>query len=75
MPWCESCAKFWNPNSLTPAGDCPTCGHRFSPGDASSDGDQFALDDYKAPWHFKLMVGLAAVYLMWRFIQMVGWLV
>lgn len=26
MPWCEQCAKFWNPSSMTAEGDCPTCG-------------------------------------------------
>ena len=26
------------------------------------------------PWHFKLMVGLAVVYVGWRVVQMIGWL-
>ena len=26
------------------------------------------------PWHFKLMVGLAALYVGWRVVQMIGWL-
>jgi hypothetical protein len=76
MPWCESCAKFWSPNSLTPAGECPSCGHRFSTDGARSlDGDELAVDDYKAPWHFKLMVGMAVVYVVWRIMQMVSWII
>jgi hypothetical protein len=87
MPWCDSCAKFWNPNSLTPEGACPTCGHRFSrseappvttaaPAAASVDEDDDAwLNDYKAPWHFKLMIAMAVVYLTFRLIQMVSWVV
>lgn len=27
------------------------------------------------PWHFKLMVGLAALYIGWRVVQMIGWLI
>ena len=26
------------------------------------------------PWHFKLMVGLAALYVGWRVVQLLGWL-
>jgi hypothetical protein len=56
MPWCDDCAKFWNPNTLTAQGECP-----------SSDDM-----DIKAPWHFKLLVASAAVYLVWRFLQLAG---
>jgi hypothetical protein len=27
MPWCDDCAKFWNPASMPEDGTCPTC-HR-----------------------------------------------
>jgi predicted RNA-binding Zn-ribbon protein involved in translation (DUF1610 family) len=84
MPWCETCAKFWNPNSLTAVGECPTCGHRFTrsvdtetarrTADPAA-GDADATDDYKAPWHFKLMVAMAVVYVSWRIIQVVTWIV
>ena len=30
-------------------------------------------EDYKAPWHFKLMVVLAVLYLSWRFVQLISW--
>ena len=84
MPWCDTCAKFWNPNSLTPAGDCPTCGHRFGRAElahsapaavAVDDDDDAWLSEYKAPWHFKLMVAMAVVYLTFRVIQMISWVV
>ena len=26
MPWCDECAKFWNPGSMKPDGSCPSCG-------------------------------------------------
>ena len=30
MPWCETCAKFWTPSSMTPDGACPSCGRTLS---------------------------------------------
>jgi len=65
VPWCEDCAKFWNPNTLSAQGECPTCGRRIAePGS----GDL----DVKAPWHFKVLVVSAGVYLLWRFLQLAG---
>ena len=39
------------------------------------EGDELAVDDYRAPWHFKLMVGMAVVYVLWRIVQMISWIV
>ncbi len=88
MPWCEDCAKFWNPNSMPPDGTCPTC-HRPIGGppteratrhpDASADADPATpatvVDDQrtKVPWHFWVMVACVAVYLGWRVIQLLVW--
>jgi hypothetical protein len=82
VPWCDECAKFWSPNSLPTSGACPTCGrvigaasaHRAVAEDGTVDEGE-PIDDYKAPWHFKLMIVLAAVYLAWRFIQVATWIV
>lgn len=63
MPWCEDCAKFWNPNSMAPDGSCPTCGRRIAEAPST-----------KVPWHFWLLVGAAGLYLGWRAIQGVLWL-
>ena len=30
MPWCERCAKFWNPSSMTAEGTCPSCGRTLA---------------------------------------------
>ena len=30
MPWCETCAKFWTPSSMTPDGACPACGRMLA---------------------------------------------
>jgi hypothetical protein len=64
LPWCEDCAKFWNPNSLPPDGTCPSCGRMIAePPDTS-----------RVPWHFWILVAAAALYLGWRLVQGVGWL-
>ena len=65
MPWCDECVRFFNPNTLTAQGECPSCGHRI----AEPGSDDM---DLKAPWHFKLLVAMAGVYLAWRFLQLAG---
>ena len=66
MPWCEDCAKFWTPTSLTATGECPSCGRRVAVAEAEAVP--------KAPWHFKLLVAAVIFYLGFRVVQMIGWL-
>ena len=49
-------------------GSCPTCGRVITEvrPDEAPPG---------APWHFKLLVVAVVVYLGWRLLQLVGWLV
>lgn len=68
MPWCEACSRFYNPNSLGAEGTCPSCGRKIDdPGSG-----QVAV---KTPWHFKLLVVAVSVYLGWRFVELIVWLV
>jgi hypothetical protein len=64
MPWCDDCSKFWNPNSMPPDGTCPTCGRIIAD-----------MPDTKVPWHFWLLVVALTLYLGWRLVQGVQWLV
>ncbi len=83
MPWCETCSRFLNPNTLRPDGTCPTCGHQVAdpPADAETGGDGETVGEeatttrQKAPWHFKLLLVGVVVYLTYRFIQIGGWIV
>ena len=64
MAWCPACDRYLTPAALTPEGACPTCG----------DGVQHppqrpAAAAERIPWHFWLLVGGAAVYLVWRAVQ------
>lgn len=72
MPWCETCSRFLNPNSLEPDGSCPTCGRVVAEPATTTTAE---AEREKAPWHFKLLVLVTVVYLAWRAIQMVGWIV
>lgn len=77
MPWCETCSRFMNPNSLKPDGSCPTCGRVVAEprdGEAAA-GGAAAGEDEKAPWHFKLLVAVTVIYLAWRAVEMIGWVV
>ena len=63
MPWCETCSRYLTPTSLGERGDCPSCGAVIAEPKAHP----------RAPWHFKLLVGAAAVYLGWRLVQGLAW--
>jgi len=40
VPWCEHCAKFWTPSSMTTAGACPVCGRVLArPAEPVGEGD------------------------------------
>lgn len=64
MPWCEDCARFWNPNSMPVDGRCPHCGLQIA--------DPQDPEDVKAPWHFTVLVVSASAYIGWRVLQLAG---
>lgn len=83
MPWCDPCAKYWSPNSVEENGSCPAC-HAVlatkgalrmearslgvpAPGEHEGEAP-------KAPWHFKLMIFALVLYLGWRGVQGVDWI-
>ncbi len=66
MPWCEECAKYLTPSAMRPDGTCPTCGSDVETPAAKA--EEVASDE-RAPWHFKLLVVMTVVYLVWRFFQ------
>ena len=68
VPWCETCDRFYNPNTLNADGTCPTCGRLVA--DPSTNP---AEERQSAPWHFKLLVAATAAYLSYRLFQGVIW--
>ena len=69
MPWCEECARYLTPNSMTDDGRCPKCGDDIA-GSHVHEGDE-AGDDERTPWHFKLLVVGVVVYLVWRIADLI----
>ena len=66
VPWCEDCARFYNPNTLDQDGDCPE-GHHVADPDAQP-------EQPKVPWHFWLLLITLVIYLGWRLVQGVVWI-
>ena len=75
MPWCDDCERFSNPNSLTESGGCPTCGAVIAEA-PDPDADVAAPSAISAiPWHFWLLLVALVLYLGWRLVEGVVWLV
>lgn len=72
MPWCEECSRFLTPTSMGPGGECPACGRVVAEPAAGDDGEE---DVPHAPWHFKLLLLATVLYLLFRLVQGVVWLV
>ncbi len=68
MPYCNDCDRFYNPNTLDERGDCPSGHHVADPGAPAGE------DTPSVPWHFKLMLVILVIYLSWRFVQLIQWL-
>jgi hypothetical protein len=74
MPWCEDCARFWNPSSMGEGGHCPSCGRTIAKG--SSRPSEVTTDEGPtAPWHFKLLMVSLVIYLGYRAFQGVEWVI
>lgn len=69
VPWCETCDRFYNANSLAPDGTCMSCG-RFI-----AEVEEPDEDGAKAPWHFWVLVAALVLYLGWRLIEVIIWLI
>lgn len=67
MPFCEPCHRFFNPNTLNADGTCPTCGTQLA--------EPRPIGVRAVPWHFWLLLAALAIYLGWRAVEGVMWLV
>ncbi|HET6794253.1 MAG TPA: hypothetical protein VFH45_07425 [Acidimicrobiales bacterium] len=62
MHWCEDCRLQWEEDQLGEQGSCPKCG-------------LILTDRRRTPWSFKVLAGGTAVYLVYRLVQGIIWLV
>jgi hypothetical protein len=70
VPHCDTCDRFYNPNTLTLEGACPVCGRPI--GEVGQEKiSRFETEG--APWHFKLLIAITVIYLGYRFIQLIFW--
>ena len=79
MPWCDDCARYFAPSAMADDGSCPSCGRSLDTPPvtaksldlrklaAGADGTEA---DSAAPWHFKLLMVLVALYLGWRVVDL-----
>ncbi len=87
MPWCDTCNEYRAPSGVAEDGTCPTCGvrlpaaalreerrldRRYAAQDESASGEE---DVPPIPWHFWLLLAGVVLYLGWRLLQGIGWLV
>ena len=68
MPWCDACNRYASSDSLGPEGECPSCGRPVATAPDDVEGAPHA------PWHFRLLVTAAVLYLAWRAYYGVVWL-
>ena len=69
VPWCEECSRFLTPTSMGEGGECPRCGSVLAAGESPDDAE------IRVPWHFKLLLVATVVYLGWRAVQGIAWVV
>ncbi len=73
MPWCDSCDHYVADDNTLDDGEggrsCPDCGAELDNQDLTSSQAE------GAPWHFWLLVIAVAIYLGWRLLQAIIWLV
>lgn len=86
MPWCDACDRFLSPSTVTVDGTCPSCGRVVDPGraraaaDTASEGrapnEPEADDDAlpRIPWHLWLLLAALVVYLGYRALEGIEWL-
>jgi predicted RNA-binding Zn-ribbon protein involved in translation (DUF1610 family) len=77
VPWCVQCDRYLSPNTVRPDGTCPSCGREVDT--SRIDADRLVSEEgdehYRAPWHFWLMIAAAVIYLGWRLVQGIWWLI
>jgi hypothetical protein len=82
VPWCPTCDRFLSPPTVTSEGTCPKCGRPVEPGRSRPRGASGPDDPPGAeeelppvPRHLKVLGAAMVVYLGYRFLQGVEWVV
>jgi hypothetical protein len=73
VAWCTHCNKFLTPPTVTPDGNCPKCGEPVERGLIPGMTRSADEPDPAVPWHLKLLGSALAIYLGYRFLQIIDW--
>jgi hypothetical protein len=84
VPWCTDCDRYLSPSTVRADGTCPTCGRPVDAAASAAEGRAEGAVEGAAkqtkteelppiPWHLKLLALAVAVYLGWRLIQGIQW--
>jgi len=74
VPWCVHCNRFLTPSTVRPDATCPVCGEVVERGlipGMTRPADEPAP---AVPWHLKLMGIALAIYLGYRALQGIEWI-
>jgi predicted RNA-binding Zn-ribbon protein involved in translation (DUF1610 family) len=79
VPWCDACDRFLSPSTVKVDGTCPSCGRVVDAGRAhTAEASSASTDDDETlppiPWHLWLLLAALAVYLGYRAMQGIEWL-
>jgi hypothetical protein len=78
MPWCPACERFLSPPTVRADGTCPSCGRPVEAAREHPPGGGKPAEDEElppVPAHLKILGGALAVYLGYRFVQGVEWVI
>ena len=78
MPWCPTCDRFLSPPTVGADGTCPTCGRpvEATRDPARSRSSQIEEEETApVPFHLKALGVALVIYLGYRFIQGIEWVV
>jgi hypothetical protein len=73
VPWCVSCNKFLTPPTVRADGTCPRCGSEVERGLIPGMTRPAGEERPGVPWHLKLLGLALAVYLSFRFFEVIEW--
>lgn len=76
MPWCAHCDRFLSPPTVTADGTCPRCGSVVdAPERVKTQTERDEEELAPVPWHLKLLAVAIAIYLGYRLVQGIEWVV
>ena len=73
VPWCVSCNRFLTPSTVRPDATCPRCGQVVERGLVPGFTRPADEPPPAVPWHLKLLGVALAIYLSFRFYQLIDW--